>query len=150
MANSVEDVTQIKFSFRKQQQQINFSVCTNTSLVMTSSLPGLLFPYSVQLPTLWGLWHFLVHASHKLLYSMHTIWLKKCQVHIIIIIIKRISRAPIYHTRWQHRALYNNTNHIHTRTHARTHARTHTHTHTHTHTQTQCWMRGWAGLWKTV
>ena len=37
---------------------------------------------------------------------------------IIIIIIKRISRAPIYHTRWQHRALYNNTNppapHTHT------------------------------------
>ena len=32
----------------------------------------------------------------------------------IIIIIKRISRAPIYHTRWQHRALYNNTNHTHT------------------------------------
>ena len=30
---------------------------------------------------------------------------------IIIIIIKRISRAPIYHTKWQHRALYNNTNH---------------------------------------
>ena len=26
-----------------------------------------------------------------------------------VIIIKRISRAPIYHTRWQHRALYNNT-----------------------------------------
>ena len=35
---------------------------------------------------------------------------------IIIIIIKRISRAPIYHTRWQHRALYNNTNHTHTHT----------------------------------
>ena len=34
-----------------------------------------------------------------------------------IIIIKRISRAPIYHTRWQHRALYNNTNHTHTHTH---------------------------------
>ena len=33
---------------------------------------------------------------------------------IITIIIKRISRAPIYHTRWQHRALYNNTNHTHT------------------------------------
>ena len=32
---------------------------------------------------------------------------------IIIIIIKRISRAPIYHTKWQHRALYNNTNHTH-------------------------------------
>ena len=31
---------------------------------------------------------------------------------------------PIYHTRWQHRALYNNTNHTHT----------HTHTLTHTHT----------------
>ena len=28
---------------------------------------------------------------------------------IIIIIIKRISRAPFYHTRWEHRALYNNT-----------------------------------------
>ena len=72
---------------------------------------------------------------------------------IIIIIIKRISRVPIYHTRWQHRALYNNTNHTHTRrhththththarmhmctrthTHARTHVRVHTHTHTHTH-----------------
>ena len=44
----------------------------------------------------------------------------------LIIIIKRISRAPIYHTKWQHRALYNNTNH--------THAHAHTHTHTHTHT----------------
>ena len=43
---------------------------------------------------------------------------------IIIIIIKRSFRAPIYHTRWQHRALYNNTNHTHT--HAR--ARAHTHT----------------------
>ena len=32
---------------------------------------------------------------------------------------------PIYHTRWQQRALYNNTNH------ARTRAHTHTHTHTH-------------------
>ena len=45
----------------------------------------------------------------------------------IIIIIKRISRAPIYHTRWEHRALYNNTNHTHTRTHARTQMHTHTH-----------------------
>ena len=44
----------------------------------------------------------------------------------LIIITKRISRGPIYHTRWQHRVLYNNTNHTHT--HARTHARTHTHT----------------------
>ena len=42
-----------------------------------------------------------------------------------MIIIKTISRAPIYHTRWQHRALYNNTNHTHTHTHI-----THTHTHT--------------------
>ena len=37
-------------------------------------------------------------------------------VTVIIIIIKRISRAPIYHTRWQHRALYNYTNHTHTHT----------------------------------
>ena len=51
---------------------------------------------------------------------------------ITIIIIKRISRAPIYHTRWQHRALYNNTNHTHTHTHARTHARTRARAHTHT------------------
>ena len=44
----------------------------------------------------------------------------------LIIIIKRISRVPIYHTRWQHRALYNNTNHTHTHTHkTRTHARMH-------------------------
>ena len=62
---------------------------------------------------------------------------------IIIIIIKRISRAPIYHTRWQHRALYNNTNppapHTHThdmhaRTHTHIHARTHVRARTHTHT----------------
>ena len=50
---------------------------------------------------------------------------------VMIIIIKRISRAPIYRTRWEHRALYtySNTNHTHTRTHVRTRARTHTHTH---------------------
>ena len=40
---------------------------------------------------------------------------------LIIIILKRISRAPIYHTRWQHRALYN-TNHTHTHTHTHTHS----------------------------
>ena len=38
----------------------------------------------------------------------------------------------IYHTKWEHRAFYNNTNNTHT--HARTHARTHTHMHAHTHT----------------
>ena len=32
----------------------------------------------------------------------------------IIIIIKRISRAPICHTKWEHRALYNNPNNTHT------------------------------------
>ena len=53
---------------------------------------------------------------------------------IIIIIMKRISRTPIYHTRWQHRALYNNTNHTHTHTHMHARARARTHTHTHTHT----------------
>ena len=36
-----------------------------------------------------------------------------------IVIIKRISRAPIYHTRWEHRALYNNTNDTHTHTRSR-------------------------------
>ena len=46
------------------------------------------------------------------------------------IIIKRISRAPINHTRWQHRALYNNTNHTHTHIHTHTHACARTYTHT--------------------
>ena len=32
---------------------------------------------------------------------------------VIIIIIKMISRAPIYRTRWVHRALYSNTNVTH-------------------------------------
>ena len=50
---------------------------------------------------------------------------------LIIIIIKRISGAPVYRTRWEHRALYSNTR---THTHARTHTQTQTHTHTHTHT----------------
>ena len=44
---------------------------------------------------------------------------------------------PIYHTRWQHRALYNNTNHTHTHTHTHTHARTHARTHTHSRTHTR-------------
>ena len=65
---------------------------------------------------MWGLNR---EGRHLLLYAQATVTV------IIIIIIKRISRAPIYHTKWQHRALYNNTNH--------THAHTHTHTHTHTH-----------------
>ena len=52
-------------------------------------------------------------------------------VRVIIIMIKRISRAPIDHTKWEHRALYNNTNHTHTHTHTHKHT-THTHTHTHT------------------
>ena len=30
---------------------------------------------------------------------------------MMMIIIKKISRVLIYHTRWQHRVLYNNTNH---------------------------------------
>ena len=64
---------------------------------------------------------------------------------IIIIITKRISRAPIYHARCEHRALYNNTNDrqtdTHTHTHTRTHAHTHTHTHrTHTHTHTHIYI----------
>ena len=31
----------------------------------------------------------------------------------------RISRAPVYCTRWERRALYNNTNTTHTRTHSK-------------------------------
>ena len=64
---------------------------------------------------------------------------------IMMMIIKRIFRAPIYGTRWEHRALYNNTDnrqtHTHTdaharaRTHARTHARARAHTHTHRRTR---------------
>ena len=50
---------------------------------------------------------------------------------VMILIIKRISRAPIYLTRWEYRALCNSTNNTHTHTHA--HARTRTRTHTHTH-----------------
>ena len=42
-----------------------------------------------------------------------------CLFVLIIMIIKRISRAPLYHTRWEHRALYNNTNDRHR--HAHTH-----------------------------
>ena len=50
---------------------------------------------------------------------------------IVIIIIKRISGAPIYCTRWEHRALYSNTNDRHTHTHRHTCMHAHTHTHTH-------------------
>ena len=64
---------------------------------------------------------------------------------IFIIIIKRISRGPIYHTRWEHRAFYINTNdkhrYMHTHTHAQMHARMHTRTHTHTHTGTRTRMQ---------
>ena len=40
-----------------------------------------------------------------------------CVDHIRRIIIKMISRAPIYRSRWEHRALYNNTNNTHTHMH---------------------------------
>ena len=53
--------------------------------------------------------------------AVRVLWFRVQCHQSAIIIIKKISRAPIYHTRWQHRALYNNTNH------------THTHTHTHSH-----------------
>ena len=53
------------------------------------------------------------------LVSLCGVIVRLVQTHLIII-IKRISRAPIYHTRWQHRALYNNTNHTHTHTHTHT------------------------------
>ena len=61
---------------------------------------------------------------------------KSAYIIITIIVIKRISTLPIYHTRWEHRKLYN---------------KTHTHTHTHTcmHTLTHQ-TRGLARLWKTL
>ena len=54
------------------------------------------------------------------------------------LIINRMSRAPIYHTRWQHwQGAYYNTTHTHAPTHTHmTLAHTHTHSHTHTHTDT--------------
>ena len=62
------------------------------------------------------------------------VWYLIIIIIIVIIIIKRISRAPIYHTRWETRALYNNTNDRHTQIHTDTQAHTHTQTHTHSHT----------------
>ena len=55
---------------------------------------------------------------------------------IITIIIKRISRAPIYHTKWEpHRVLMITlTTDTDTETHRHTHRLTHSDTHTHTHT----------------
>ena len=41
---------------------------------------------------------------------------------VITIIINRISRAPIYHTGWEHRAFYSNTNNTHTHTLTLTHS----------------------------
>ena len=80
--------------------------------------------------------------------SLCTLYLLTCQVRvtvddtkIIIMIIKRISRVPIYCTMWEHRVLYNITNNTHTHTHtlslslslclSLSHAHTHTHLHTH-------------------
>ena len=51
----------------------------------------------------------------------------KLDTKLIIIIVKRISRAPIYCTRWEHRVLYNNTNNTHTHMHTRVQCDTHTH-----------------------
>ena len=63
----------------------------------------------------------MLHTIERVIAPHSFTILSQVGVCYIIIIIKRISRAPIYHTRWQHRVLYNSTNH------------THTHTHTHTH-----------------
>ena len=62
-----------------------------------------------------------------------------------MMVIKRIFRAPIYGTRWEHRALHNNTDNRQTqtytdahgaRTHARARARAHTHTDAHARART--------------
>ena len=41
-------------------------------------------------------------------------WPEKIVITMMIIVIKRISRPPIYRTRWECRALYSNTNNTHT------------------------------------
>jgi len=46
----------------------------------------------------------MVKGSWPWTHTMHS---------VTIIIIKRISKAPIYRTRWEHRALYNNTDNTH-------------------------------------
>ena len=51
---------------------------------------------------------------------------------MIIIIMKKICTAPIFHTEWKHRTLYNSNRNTYTHTHA--HTQTHAHAHTHTHT----------------
>ena len=72
---------------------------------------------------------------------------------MVIKLIKGISVVPIKHTRWELKALYNNTRthtymyarkhtctHTHTHLHALVHAHTHTHTHAYTHTHTHTHM----------
>ena len=71
---------------------------------------------------------FLSTQSYVAMSSKNSTTLPSVNNMEIIIIIKRISRAPIYHTRWQHRTLYNYTNHTHTHMHTRTHTHTYTHT----------------------
>ena len=67
---------------------------------------------------------------------------------IILIIMKEISTAAIFHIKWKHRALYNSNSNTYTPMHAcmhpcthpcmhaHMHAHTKTHTQTHTHTNT--------------
>ena len=37
-------------------------------------------------------------------------WVEKFVVALLVVVVKRISRAPIYRTRWEYRALYNLSN----------------------------------------
>ena len=48
--------------------------------------------------------------------------------------IKEISTAPIFHTEWNHRALYNSNSNTYTCAQVLSLSHTHKHTHTHTHT----------------
>ena len=65
-----------------------------------------------------------------------------------VMIIRGICLALIYHTRWESRALYNNTNSNHTHAHTCAHLdtrtpppSTHTHAYIHTHTHTHTYMK---------
>ena len=64
---------------------------------------------------------------------------------VFIIIVKRTSRTPVYRTRWEHRALYENTSntHSHPHPHPPSHHHPHTHMHVRAHGQQVCWKYTW-------
>ena len=72
--------------------------------------------------------HHSVWTAHPGANPLTSTYTKRVRHNIIISLTKEISMAPIYHTKWESRLLYNSTNN------ARMHACTHTHARMHTHT----------------